>query len=70
MGLIMSDVIKVVFMILLVCAVVIGGPLMTITALNELFGMKIEFTFMTWLSAFWLSAIAAGSVSTRFNKKD
>ena len=66
----MADIIKVVFMILLVLAVVIGGPLMTITALNELFGMKIEFTFMTWLSAFWLSAIAAGGVSTRFNKKD
>ena len=66
----MTDIIKVVFMILLVLAVVIGGPLMTITALNELFGTKIEFTFMTWLSAFWLSAIAAGSISTRFNKKD
>jgi hypothetical protein len=70
MGLIMADVIKVVFMILLVCAVIIGGPLMTIVAVNELFGTKIEFTFMTWLSAFWLSAIAAGGVTTKYTKKD
>jgi ABC-type transport system involved in multi-copper enzyme maturation permease subunit len=66
----MSDIIKAVVLILVVVAIVIGGPLMTITALNELFGMKIEFTFMTWLSAFWLSAIAAGGVTTKYNKKD
>jgi hypothetical protein len=70
MGLIMNDAIKAVCIILLVCAIVIGGPLMTITAINELFGTKIEFTFMTWLSAFWLSAIAAGGVTTKYTKKN
>lgn len=70
MGLIMEDFIKVLFIILLVAAIIIGGPLMTITAINELFGTKIEFTFMTWLSAFWLSAIAAGGVTTKYTKKN
>jgi hypothetical protein len=56
----MEDFMKVLFIIIIVAAVLIGAPLMTITALNTLFGLTIEFNFMTWLSAFWLSAIVGG----------
>jgi hypothetical protein len=62
MGLIMEDVLKVLFIVGIVAAIVIGAPLMTITALNTLFGLTIEFNFMTWLSAFWLSAMVGGGV--------
>ena len=38
------------------------GPLVTIWALNTLFGLKIAFTFWTWLAVLWLSA-AFGAIS-------
>ena len=59
---------KFLFVLLVVTAVVVGAPLMTITALNTLFGLSIEVTFMTWLSAFWLSAIVGGSFYVRKSK--
>lgn len=46
--------------ILIICA-----PLFTIAALNTLFGLGIPYTFWTWLSACWLSAIVYGSIQSK-----
>lgn len=56
------DALKILFVLVLAIAIVVGGPIMTITALNTLFGLTIEVNFMTWLSSFWLSAMIGGGV--------
>ena len=40
---------------------IIAGPLLSIAAVNTLFGMSIQVTIWTWLSAFWLSALIGAS---------
>jgi len=49
------------FGIAVIVLLVIFGPLVTIYALNTLFGLGIPVTLGTWFSAFWLAAIVGGS---------
>ena len=51
-------------------AVVVFAPLITIWALNLLFGLSIPATLATWAAAFWLSWIVSGGIRTSSNKKD
>jgi len=44
-----------------VIAFIVGGPLLSIWALNTLFGLGIAFTFETWAAALWLSTVVGGS---------
>lgn len=44
---------------------IIGGPLLTISALNLLFGLAIPKTFFTWLSMLWLQWLIVGSQYTK-----
>lgn len=44
-----------------IIAAIIFGPLVTIWALNLLFGLKIAFTFWTWLATLWITAIFGGA---------
>lgn len=44
------------------------GPLLTITALNCLFGLQIMYTFKTWLAIVWLGLVF-GSSSAVANRK-
>ena len=38
-------------------AVIIAGPLLTIASLNTLFGLNITYTLWTWLSVAWLNIL-------------
>ena len=49
-------------------ALFLGGPVLSILAVNQLFGTSIAVTVWNWLAAFWLHIVVA-SVATR-NKKD
>jgi hypothetical protein len=60
MGLIM---LKVLFVIAVVVAIIAGGPIATILSLNTLFNLAIPVTFETWISAFWLAAVVGGTIS-------
>ena len=44
-------------------AVLIAGPLLTIGALNTLFGLNIAYTLWTWLSVGWLNLATFGGLS-------
>lgn len=44
-------------------AVIIAGPLLTIASLNTLFGLNIAYTFWTWLSVAWLNLATFGGLS-------
>ena len=42
--------------------VIIAGPLLTIGALNTLFGLNIAYTFSTYLSVMWLNITTFGGL--------
>ena len=44
-------------------AVIIAGPLLTIGALNTLFGLNIAYTVWTYLSVAWLNITTFGGLS-------
>ena len=43
-------------------AVIIAGPLLTIGALNTLFGLNIAYTVWTYLSVMWLNLATFGGL--------
>ena len=58
----MSDFAKIFTIIAIILVAVVGTPILTILAINTLFGTAIEITALNWLAAFWLMAIVHGSV--------
>ena len=44
-------------------AVIIAAPLLTIGALNTLFGLNIAYTVWTYLSVMWLNITTFGGLS-------
>lgn len=46
-----------IFLILLIVALIIFGPLISIWAVNLLFGLTIPMNVSTWFAAFWLGGI-------------
>ena len=44
-------------------AVIIAGPLLTIASLNTLFGLNIAYTVWTYLSVMWLNLATFGGLS-------
>ena len=44
-------------------AVIIAGPLLTIASLNTLFGLNIAYTVYTYLSVMWLNITTFGGLS-------
>ena len=56
----MNDAVKIVAIVVLVIAILVFGPLITIWSLNTLFPvLAIEYTLATWFAAFWLFAAVA-----------
>jgi len=51
----------------IIVALVIGGPLVTIWALNVLFGLSIEFSLQTWFAVVWLGGLLSGAISGSYN---
>ena len=43
-------------------AVLVAGPLLTIGALNTLFGLNIAYTLYTYLSVMWLNLATFGGL--------
>jgi hypothetical protein len=43
-------------------AVIIAGPLLTIISLNTLFGLNIAYTVYTYLSVMWLNLATFGGL--------
>lgn len=62
----MSDLIKVIFLALLVIFLVVVGPLLTIWALNTLFPvLALEYSFVNWLAIVLLKGFATANVSVK-----
>ena len=53
--------------ILLIFAIFVAGPFLSIMAVNQLFGTTIGFTFWNWLAAFWLHIVVASSSTKSAN---
>lgn len=50
---------------LTVAVLAVVGPLLTIAALNTLFGLGIPYTFWTWLSTLWLVMLVSSRASVK-----
>ena len=50
---------------LLVVALIAIGPLITIWALNTLFGLGIAYSFFTWAATVWLTAVLSAVAKKR-----
>jgi hypothetical protein len=48
-----------------ILGLVILSPILSILAVNHLFGTSIAFTFWNWLAAFWLHMVAVTTVKTK-----
>lgn len=49
-----TTILSIIFLALLLIALVISGPLITVLALNTLFGLTIGYNFGTWAAMLWL----------------
>ena len=54
--------IAVVGALVVLLAVLVAGPLLTIGALNTLFGLNIAYTVWTYLSVMWLNLATFGGL--------
>ncbi len=63
----MSDTAKLIFWLVVIVAIVIAGPLLSIWALNTLFPvLAISYTFDTWLAMLLIGGVFRGvGVSTK-----
>ena len=55
----MQNALIVIVVAAVIIGLIIGGPLVTIWALNTLFAVGIAYNFWTWLAAVWLASIVA-----------
>ncbi len=53
--------------ILLIVAIFVAGPFLSIMAVNQIFGTTIGFTFWNWLATFWLHIVVASSSTKSTN---
>lgn len=61
----MEDVLAGCIVAAIIIALIIFGPLITIWAINLLFGLTIPMNIGTWFASFWLS----GASALRFSPK-
>jgi len=54
---------KITALVVLIAALIIVGPFITIWSLNTLFGLGIAYSFWTWLATVWLVGITAGRIA-------
>lgn len=61
-----SDVIKLILWLIVLVAVVIVGPLVTIWTLNTLFPvLAIPYTFDTWVASLFLGGLITSNVASK-----
>ena len=51
---------KALLAIILLVFLIVCGPLITIWALNNIFSLSIESTFINWFAILWLSGVVGG----------
>lgn len=56
--------------LLFVIAIIIIGPLFTITMLNNLFHLHLQCDVSTWFAALWLNWLLTSSASTKLRPKE
>ncbi len=62
----MSDLIKIVGLVLLIVVIIAIGPLLTIWALNTLFPvLAIPYTFWTWLAVIFLGVFIRSDINIK-----
>ena len=54
--------------VVVVVAILIFAPFVTIWSLNTLFALGIDYTFWTWLAMVWLSAVTFGGIAYKIKK--
>ena len=52
---------KAIALLILALLIIVFAPLVTIWALNALFGLEIAYNIGTWFAVLWLSLIVSGS---------
>jgi len=57
-------------LIIVLIALIVIGPFVTIWSLNTLFGLSIDYTFWTWLAVVWLSLVTFGSIVSSTQKRN
>ena len=65
----MTDLIKVILLVVLLAVIIVFAPLATIWSLNTLFGLTIAYDFWTWLAAVWLTSVTFGGVQAAIKAK-
>jgi hypothetical protein len=58
------DKLAILLVVVLIIALFIVGPWLSILAVNQLFGTAIQLTFWNWLATFWIHLVVAGSRSS------
>lgn len=51
------------FLLVIVSIFIVAGPLLFIGAINVLFGLSIEYTFINWLCAFYIGFFLRAATS-------
>lgn len=59
------DKLAILLLVVLVIALFIVGPWLSILAVNQLFGTSIQLTFWNWLATFWIHLVVAGSRTSK-----
>lgn len=54
-----------IFIVVLVIALFVAGPLLAIWSLNTLFGLSIAYTLKTWFAVLVLSGIVGSKVASK-----
>lgn len=57
------------FALLLILGLIVVGPLITIWAVNTLFGLGIAYTFWTWLAVVWLQMVTFGNIAATIKSR-
>jgi hypothetical protein len=55
------DELAVIFLLLIALAIIVCGPLVTIWAINLLFGLTIPMNIGTWFASLWLGGIVGNA---------
>jgi hypothetical protein len=55
--------------LVIVVAMVVFGPFVTIWSLNTIFGLTIEYSIATWFAAVWLQGTLMGGVITTIKNR-
>lgn len=56
---------KIAVLVVFIVAIILLGPLISIWALNTVFGLDIAYTFWTWLAMAWIGLVINGNIGRK-----